>query len=238
VLPKRRRACGHLQNLQEDCAEVGLVLCRKGSSAQSGKGKIIDSSIFFTVVGYSQLTLVSILRLLQIVWPDRWDQVYTVTIDGVHTRINEPKHPSLSKNPKYYSHKFKEAALDYELAIAIFENKLVWIKGPRPAGEHDITVFRKKLKSKIPRGKRAVGDNGYKGEKAIISTPNRQDAPEVRKFKSRARLRHETFNSRIKNFKCLDVRFRHGIKKHKIVFEAVCVICQYQLENGSPLFDV
>ena len=26
--------------------------------------------------------------------------------------------------------------------------------------------------------------------------------------------------------------------KHKICFEAVCVIVQFQLENGSPLFDV
>jgi hypothetical protein len=49
---------------------------------------------------------------------------------------------------------------------------------------------------------------------------------------------HETFNSRLKNFHCLDDRFRHGIDKHKICFEAICVIVQYQLENGSPLFDV
>ena len=55
---------------------------------------------------------------------------------------------------------------------------------------------------------------------------------------SRARARHETFNGRIKNFGCLDDRFRHGMEKHKICFEAVCVIVQYQLENGSPLFDI
>lgn len=175
---------------------------------------------------------------LQIVWPDSWDEIYTVTVDGVHTRVNEPKHPTLSKNPKYYSHKFKQAAVDYELAISIFENKLVWMRGPRPAGEPDITVFRQRLKSKIPPGKRGLGDNGYRGEKCIISTPNPEDTREVRKFKSRARARHETFNARLKNFRCLDVRFRHGIKKHKMAFEAVCVICQYQLENGSPLFEV
>ena len=32
--------------------------------------------------------------------------------------------------------------------------------------------------------------------------------------------------------------FRHGIEKHKICFEAVCVIVQYQLESGPGLFDV
>lgn len=114
------------------------------------------------------------------------------------------------------------------------------MNGPFRAGEPDLLVFRKPqgLKSKIPTGKKIIADNGYRGEDAIISTPNAHDPAEVRKFKSRARARHESFNSRIKNFRCLDVRFRHGAEKHKIVFEAICVICQYQLENGSPLFNV
>jgi len=49
---------------------------------------------------------------------------------------------------------------------------------------------------------------------------------------------HETFNAQLKNSKCLAECFQHGTDKHKIVFEAVGVICQYQMENGSPLFDV
>ena len=59
----------------------------------------------------------------------------------------------------------------------------------------------------------------------------------LRKFKSRAWQLDESFNGRIKNFKCMEERFRHGVIKHQILFEVVCVICQYQLENGSPLFD-
>jgi len=162
-------------------------------------------------------------------------------VDGVHCQINEPQHPTLSKNPKYYSHKFHQAGLNYELGLSIFENKLVWLKGPSGSGKPDITFFRKKgLKKKITKGKgmKVIGDNGYRGERGVVSTPNAHDPEELRKFKSRARARHESFNGRIKNFRCLDVRFRHGIAKHKMVFEAVCVIVQYQLENGSPLFDV
>ena len=167
--------------------------------------------------------------------------IFLITVDGVHCRLNEPKHPTKSKNPGFYSHKFHQAALDYELAVSIFENKLVWMNGPFPSGKHDINVFRERggLKEKIPPGKKVIGDNGYRGEPGIISTPNnRHDTLEVRKFKSRARARHESFNARIKIFQCLNARFRHGIEKHQICFEAVCVICQYQLENGSPLFDV
>lgn len=93
--------------------------------------------------------------------------------------------------------------------------------------------------NKILRGKRAVADRAYRGEKKrYTSVPNATDEEELRKFKARARMRQETFNARIKNFKVLDERFRHGFEKHKAVFEAVCVICQYQLENGSPLFEV
>jgi len=160
-----------------------------------------------------------------------------MSVDGVHCRVNEPSNPRYSKNPEFYSHKFKHSALDYEIGLSIFENKVVWINGPFPASMHDITVFRSKLKSMIPDGKKVIADNGYNGEQCI-SAPNSHDPPELRKFKSRARARHESFNSRLKNFKVLDEKFRHAIGKHQVIFESVCVICQYQLENGSPLFDV
>lgn len=113
------------------------------------------------------------------------------------------------------------------------------MNGPFPAADHDIKIFREKgLKESIPAGKKIIGDNGYRGENDIISTPNNaHDSAVLRKFKSRARARHESFNRRIKAFHILSETFRHDIEKHRIVFEAVCVICQYQLENGSPLFD-
>ena len=41
-----------------------------------------------------------------------------ISVDGVHFRIKEPKHPCYSKNTKYYSHKFKTAGVNYEIAIA------------------------------------------------------------------------------------------------------------------------
>jgi DDE superfamily endonuclease len=121
----------------------------------------------------------------------------------------------------------------------LYDNKIVWVNGPFEAGIPDINIFRNGgLKEMIPAGKRIVADNGYLGERAIISTPNSHDAPELRKFKRRARSRHETINARFKNFRILDSRFCHDRHKHSIALEAVCVICQYQLEFGSPLFDV
>lgn len=144
----------------------------------------------------------------------------------------------MSKDKTYYSHKFKQSGIDYELGLSVYENKLVWMNGPFKASRHDITIFKHAgLRDMIPEGHRVIADKGYKGAPDQISTPNSHDPAVLRKFKSRARARHESFNARIKNFRCLDERFRHGVENHRIVFEAVCVICQYQLENGSPLFD-
>jgi hypothetical protein len=203
-------------------------------------------------VPYLQFTN-CILLTSQIVWPSRWTPghvdfsnddipVFLITVDGVHCRVHEPKHPTKSKDKSYYSHKFKQSALNYELGVSVFDNALVWLNGPSKASLHDISIFRAPngLKDTIPQGKRVIADRGYcsKHDAGVISTPNSHDMPNVRRFKSRARARHESFNGKIKNFKCLAECFRHELTNHKIAFEAICVICQYQLENGSPLFDV
>jgi hypothetical protein len=48
----------------------------------------------------------------------------------------------MSKNPAWYSHKFKQAAVEYEIRISIFTQQVVWISGPHKASRHDITIFR------------------------------------------------------------------------------------------------
>jgi hypothetical protein len=60
----------------------------------------------------------------------------------------------------------------------------------------------------------------------------------VKNFKSRALLRHETFNGYMKKFDALSGRFRHSVERFENCFEAVCVVCQYQIEIESPLFDI
>jgi hypothetical protein len=202
-----------------------------------------------------------------ICWPESWNNadneedpisqtIFTITVDGTHCRIEEPAHEDFSENTRYFSHKFKCAAYDYEIAISIFEDRVVWAAGPYPAGTNDITIFRHKLKDKILESQaqsgvqhRAIGDKGYRGEREMVSVPSSHDKADVRIFKSRALARHETFNARLKNFDCLEDRFRHtghprrkevtGAEvKHQWCFNAVLVICQLQIENGFPLFSV
>ena len=166
------------------------------------------------------------------------DAVFCLSVDGVHCRTNEIR---TAPSAQLCSHKFNHPAFAYELGISIYENKLVWINGPFYAGVSDITIFRSALKDRIPEGKKVIVDRGYEGEEAdagMLSMRCRYDPEEVRIFKRRVRARHENFNGRIKTFKILDERFRHGgLEEHKVVFEAVCIIQQYEMENGRPLID-
>jgi hypothetical protein len=169
------------------------------------------------------------------------DEVFIISVDGVHCRVQEVRR---APGSKWYSHKHNSAGVSYELGIAIRQNQLVWINGPFPASQHDITTFRSAnqpangLKAKIPDGKRAIGDSGYKGEPDKVSITREGHSDYVRKYFGRVKSRHETFNSRIKGFNILDTAFRHGFHQHKHVFESVCIAIQYDIENGHGLFEV
>jgi len=130
-------------------------------------------------------------------------------------------------------------ALDYELGVDLYSSSIISIKGPFAAGaNNDISVFRRYFMQEIPAGSRVVADKGYRGYPDQVSWPNDLDSQQVKWFKERSMNRHETCNSRLKKFRILDNRFRHTIAQHKTVFEAICVIVQYQMELGEPLFDI
>jgi hypothetical protein len=114
------------------------------------------------------------------------------------------------------------------------------MQGPTKAGGNDLQVFLQEgLEAKLKAtGKKGIGDGGYRGHPGEMSTPNSHDSKEANKFKSRALKRHEKFNGLTKIFDCLSGHFRHSVDRFKNCFEAVCVICQYQMENGSPLYDI
>jgi DDE superfamily endonuclease len=182
---------------------------------------------------------------VQIVWhfdnhlhdagPD--EAVLIATVDGTHCRIYEQrKDPS----PKWFSQKFNGPGLTYEIIIDVRRQQVLHINGPHEAGQNDIGVFRKPegVSDRIPAGKKLIGDKGYRGEPDKISTPSPHDALDAAEYKKRARARHETFNKRIKSFGMLKQTFRSDIAYHRMAFEAVCVLVQYDIETDHPLFAV
>ena len=65
----------------------------------------------------------------------------------------------------------------------------------------------------------------------------------MKKFKGRAKSRHESFNRLVKNYASIEDCYRHGREKHQWCFDAVVTICQYGIEDTNPdstlaLFDV
>jgi len=112
-----------------------------------------------------------------------------LSVDGLHCRVKEPRHPTLRRDPAYFSYKHKTAGVTYELALDLHKPKLVWINGPFPASKHDKTIFEEGLMKKIPQGKFVIADLGYKDKKLkhVISIASSLDSDNLRKFKSRAR---------------------------------------------------
>lgn len=191
------------------------------------------------------------LKATKIVWPtaaEIGDNIWIGTVDGTHVKTQEPNHPDLPKDPKAFSYKNKAAGLSYEIAVLLWESRIIWINGPFPASRHDATIFAMPggLKDKLQgSGMKLIADRGYGGHSDTISTMNAHDSPEVSKLKTRARLRQESVNSKIKTLRITDsARFRHrgvhtdGQSKFKICFEAAVVVTQYKMEINEPLFDV
>jgi len=182
------------------------------------------------------------LKSKKIVFPDAFGaDVWIMTVDGTHCKTNEPMHTECSQDEKCFSHKHKNSGLSYELGIDLFRSNLIWMNGPFPAGQNDNGTFAKEggLKEKLTAtGKKALGDKACNGHPEQCSTCNAFDGPAVKSLKSRAQMRHEQFNGLLKEFYCLNGRFRHGEKKFAMCFEAVCALCQCRLENGEPLFDL
>jgi hypothetical protein len=195
---------------------------------------------------------IAALKARKIVWgPDLASPTgatFFGTIDCIDCKVPEPQHPTMNVDTKYCSVKMKHAALKYELVIAVQEPKVLSISGPFKGGTHDMTVFRAQTKQKMLEmpDKMLIADGIYKpGQKAehqnernMFSIPSSTDPPELKTFKSRARCRHESFNGRIKNFNILSECFKNALDKHVIAFTAVCVIMQYQMDNGSPIFSM
>jgi hypothetical protein len=187
------------------------------------------------------------------------EQVYFASIDCVHFWWQECR---TDPGGKWYSHKHNGPGVSYEVCVDTVKDRIVWTSGPYPAASHDITIFRggtkkngkatwrqSSLYHRMRAGKRLVGDSGYVGEPDKISTTLAGHSPETKELFARFKSRQETL---FRGYKALGIMggepFRHKGKQgggsaerlavHKLVFRAVTVAMQYNLENGRPLFDV
>lgn len=137
------------------------------------------------------------------------------------------------RDKQFYSHKFRHAALRYEVAVCIQTGDIVWINGPFRAGKWpDINIFRCDLIHKLLPNELVEADRGYRDAavRHCDVVVSRSDA----RAKSRAMRRHETVNSDLKTFACLGNQWRHKLLKHSLAFESCALLTQmkYKLEGG------
>ena len=185
------------------------------------------------------------LAKAKIYWPadhETGDDIWICTVDGTMTRAYEKSHPEVAKDPDMFDFKHRSAGYNSEIVLSIIRSQCLQFRATEKAGEWSDRVhfraaggLRDKLRS---IGKKGIADGGYTGDSNELSTPNGHDTASVRRFKTRALKRHENFNSKIKNFRCLSDEHRHKQSKLKLCFAAVVVICQYQMDLGEPLWNI
>jgi hypothetical protein len=190
----------------------------------------------------------AILMEKKIVWDASLDaedtEMFCISMDGVDFPMWERQHPLYPVDSKACSHKFKGCGAKYLIALSTFWSKCVFISGPFRGGMSDIDMTRESgLMDKLQQnGKVCIADRGFWSksaeEKKHFALPDYMDSKELNNFKSRTRLRQETYNRRLKHFEALSKTFKHGFVKHGIALRAVATIVQYQMDNGSPIYCV
>lgn len=213
------------------------------------------------------------LKARVIVWDLTDGAVHEITVDGVNYSTHEFR---LTPSTKFYDHKTNGCGVKYEFALSLrsvsikctielsnsrltpltisFQSKLVWMKGPIPAGEMDDRTFfcggtkkepkenwdKSSLYFKLPEGKKAIGDSIYEGIPEKVTVVRRGQSKEVKDFLKRALARQESYHSRLHAFQVLGSVFRHNKNKmsqHQMCTEAVCVLVQFDLRY-RPLMDL
>lgn len=160
-----------------------------------------------------------------------------MTIDGTDCPVNQ------KFDPTFYSHKFKDSGVRYEVGLCIRTGWIVWISGPYPCGSwSDLTIFRHDLKNQLLQNELVEADQGYRGDEKALE-PNICFTQWQYDMKFILRARHEHVNQRLKTFAVLQNCFRHrlsqnDLNKHRICFNVAAVITQLNIQTHSPLAQV
>ena len=101
----------------------------------------------------------------------------------------------------FFSQKFNDSALRYEVGVGIISGFICWISGPwAPGLYNDVQIFRQALKTHLEQFERIEADDGNIGKAPLkVKCPASVVESEERKMlMTRVRRRHETVNRRFK----------------------------------------
>jgi hypothetical protein len=210
----------------------GIRATRFGEDAKRMRSKV-----------WAWISKIAALKAKKIKFPATWDTTFVASVDGTHVRINEPRHATLKKDPKWYSHKHGCSGHNVQVVMAIWEQQCYDITISKGGTNDKGNIIKSGLLDKVPAGHRIIADGGYPGDIEKLSTYNQFDSDAMKIFKKDVKSRHETFNYRLKIYEAIGDKFHHGKDKFPMCMDAVAVLVQYLIEDtnpesGNPLFDV
>ena len=147
-------------------------------------------------------------------------------------------------DPGYYSHKFRHAALRYEVGLSLGPIPvIVWVRGGVPAGRwSDLRLARDGASAVINYlrpGEKILADKGYR-DATYFMFPFFNPANEAeRRFNyahKRYMARHETVNAMFKSFAVARQMFRHSEKYHQDCIFAIANVINAKLRNNPSSF--
>ena len=165
-----------------------------------------------------------------------------ISVDCVDFAIEEPFPYERNWSKRWFSEKENGAGVRYEIGVCIANGYIVWTNGPFACGKHnDWDIFSTKgLMDSLDQYERVEADRGYSaGDPEFVKCRGSGfHDPSQRSVRNDIMARHETVNSRLKNFGILSKRYSHKVQDHQMVFDAVSMILQLSFENGAPPFQI
>lgn len=112
-------------------------------------------------------------------------------------------------DPKWYFFKFNGPGLKCEITISISTGQEVWTHGLFECGTYnELAIFNLELQKMQDRDEFAAADRGYTRRNIMTS---RYEPENFSRFHVKIRVRHETFNRRLKQVNELSHPFQHDI---------------------------
>jgi hypothetical protein len=149
----------------------------------------------------------------------------------------EIQKPSINES-LFYSVKHKAHVLKYEVVCSLLDPEILFYSGPYPGSYHDLTIARNSILLELGPRELLLGDLGYVGERAIVTPIKNCIFDEQFQINMQIHsLRHsiERVFARIKNWKSMQIVWRHEMEFHFYCFSVVINLVNFELKTNHPL---
>jgi hypothetical protein len=156
-----------------------------------------------------------------------------MAIDATVCPIQRP----IEDGRQYYAGgKHKKYCQKFEIGVRLKDGRFCWVSDGYPGSYHDLRITKIGGILKILRPKeRMIGDKGYTGHDRLIVPKKGRSISEAEKKKgkqiNRWRIIVEHSFGHLKNWGCLDQKWRHDIQLQSKVFWICCQMANMAMKK-------